>query len=163
MRVLLAAFFVFAFVLTIVGVIGAHYPFHDWPRWASALVLIVLFGSAGASLYFFNRRMPNDKIIITEDAVICVRPDGVEETVRWDDLSEVGILTTDEGPSQEDIFWVLVGTDGRSGCVVPQGAEGADKLLDRLQQLPSFNDEEVIKAMGSTSNAKFTCWKRQVA
>ena len=35
-----------------------------------------------------------------------------------------------------------------------------NELLSRLQQLPGFDNEAVIKAMGSTNNAKFLCWKR---
>ena len=34
--------------------------------------------------------------------------------------SKVGILTTDEGPWQEDVFFLLITFDGKSGCVVPQ-------------------------------------------
>jgi len=35
-----------------------------------------------------------------------------------------------------------------------------NELLVRLQQLPGFNNEAVIKAMGSTTHNKFVCWKR---
>jgi hypothetical protein len=104
-----------------------------------------------------------DRVTFTSDAVTRVRPDGVEETIRWDDLHEVGILTTDEGPWQEDVFFLLIGPDGKSGCGVPQSSDGSKQLLERWQQLPGFDNETVIKAMGSTSNGKFVCWKRQVA
>ena len=43
---------------------------------------------------------------------------------------------------------------------MPQGAEGSDKLLEVLQKLPGFDNEVVIKAMGSAENAKFVCWKK---
>jgi len=114
---------------------------------------------------FFRREKPKtpDRVTFTGDAVTRVRPDGVEETIRWDDLHEVGILTTDEGPWQEDVFFLLVASDGKSGCAAPQSSDGSKQLLERLQQLPGFDNDAVIKAMGSTSNAKFVCWKRQVA
>ncbi len=113
----------------------------------------------------FRRRKARqpDRVSFTDEIVSRVRPDGVEERIRWDELHEVGILTTDEGPMQEDVFFLLIAGDGKSGCVVPQGAEGCKRLLERLQKLPGFDNEAVIKAMGSTSNAKFVCWKRQVA
>jgi hypothetical protein len=111
---------------------------------------------------FFRRRKARqpDRVSFTDEAVTRVRPDGVEEKIRWDELHEVGILTTDEGPFQEDVFFLLIASDGKSGCVVPQGAEGSSQLIERLQKLPGFDNEAVIKAMGSTSNAKFLCWKR---
>ena len=113
----------------------------------------------------FRRRKPRqpDRVSITDEVVTRIRPDGVEETIRWDALYEVSILTTDEGPIKEDVFFLLIASDGNSGCVVPQEAAGCDLLLQRLQNLPGFDNEAVIKAMGSTSNAKFLCWKRPVA
>jgi hypothetical protein len=57
----------------------------------------------------------------------------------------------------------LIASDGKSGCAVPQSSDGSKQLLERLQQLPGFDNEAAIKAMGSTSNGKFMCWKRRVA
>lgn len=114
---------------------------------------------------FFCRSKPKarDSVTFTDDGVRRVRADGVEETIHWSELHEIGILTTDEGPWQEDVFFLLTASDGKSGCTVPQSSDGCDQLLARLQQLPGFDNEAVIKAMGSSSNAKFLCWKRQVA
>lgn len=116
-------------------------------------------------LGFFRRRklIKEDQITITEDGVSRVRPDGVEEKIRWDDLHEVSVLTTDEVPWQEDVYFLLIGADGKAGCAVPQSSKGCDQLLKRLQELPGFDNEAVIRAMGSTSDAKFVCWKRKNA
>jgi hypothetical protein len=110
----------------------------------------------------FRRRQAHqpDRVTFTDEAVTRVRPDGVEEKIRWDELDEVSILTTDEGPFVDDVFFCLLASDGKSGCVVPQEAEGSQRLLERLQQLPGFDNEAVVKAMGTTTNAKFLCWKR---
>jgi hypothetical protein len=100
-------------------------------------------------------------VTISDTQVSCARPSGLVETVGWDDLKEVAIVTTDEGPFATDVMWLLVGEE--SGCVVPQGATGEDELLGRLQSLPGFNNEAVIEAMGSTSNRKFVCWEKVAA
>ncbi len=105
---------------------------------------------------------PLDRVSFSDQEVAHVRPDGVEEKIRWDDLHEVGILTTDEGPCQEDVFFMLLDRERSGGCSVPQSCEGIKELLHRLQQLPGFDNEAVIKAMTSTSNARFVCWKRKV-
>jgi len=111
----------------------------------------------------FRRAKPKTPECVTfnEDVVTRARPDGVEETIRWADLHEVGILTLDEGPSQEDVFFLLVAADGRSGCCIPQSADGSEQLFERLQRLPGFDNEAVFKAMGSTSSGRFVCWKRR--
>ena len=83
---------------------------------------------------------------------------GHQERVRWDDLQEVSIITTDEGPYADDFFWVLIGKSG--GCAVSSLAKGSNELLSRLQGLPGFNNEAILHAVGSTANAKFVCWKR---
>ena len=88
-----------------------------------------------------------------------VTPDGRLEEVLWDDLVEVRILTTTEGPFAEDVFWLLVGADGINGVAVP-GSAATDDLLDRLQALPGFDNEQMILAMGSADEAQFLCWRR---
>lgn len=104
-----------------------------------------------------------EAVIFTDEFIKRSRSDGIEETISWKDLDKVVILTTDEGPLQEDVFLLLISKDEKSGCAVPQFSNGFDALLGRLQQLPGFDNEMVIKAMGSTSNARFLCWKREVA
>jgi len=77
------------------------------------------------------------------------------ESVTWAELTEVRIHTTAGGPFAEDVFFVLVGSDG--GCVVPQGEVPAG-FLERLQALPGFDNEALIAAMSSTSENDFLCW-----
>lgn len=95
---------------------------------------------------------------VTAEGVSCSRPGGLVEAVAWDDLKEVSLVTTDEGPFAVDVMWLLVGEHG--GCVVPQGATGEDLLLERLQSLEGFDNEAVIEAMGSVENRKFVCWQK---
>ena len=88
-----------------------------------------------------------------------VTPDGRVEEVLWDDLVEIRIVTTSEGPFAEDVFWLLVGADGKNGVAVP-GSAATDDMLDRLQGLPGFDNEQMILAMSSTDEAQFLCWQR---
>jgi hypothetical protein len=112
---------------------------------------------------FFRGRKPEDHVVFDDVRVTRTRTDGVKETIRWDELGEVGIVTTDEGPFAEDVYLILLSMDNRYGCSVPQGIKGADALLSRLQALPGFDNKAVIAAMKSRSNDKFTCWKKSSA
>lgn len=108
----------------------------------------------------FRRPEDGETVTVDESAVTRLRVDGKTESVRWDDLREVSIITTDKGPAEEDLYFVLIGADGKSGCAVPQSAAGCDALLRRLQTLPGFDNEAAIKAMASTGNARFLLWKK---
>lgn len=96
---------------------------------------------------------------VSDTGVSCRQPDGLLDTMAWDDLQRVEILTTAAGPLAPDVFWVLHGS--ATGCVVPQGATGEQQLLERLQRLPGFRNEAVIRAMSSAQHQRFLCWERQ--
>ena len=100
-------------------------------------------------------------VTVSEQGISCMRPNGIVESLTWDDLEVVAIETTDEGPFVADVFWFLAGET--SGCVVPLGATGEDIMLKRLQTLPGFDNETLTKAMSSTSNARFVLWRRTAA
>ncbi len=95
---------------------------------------------------------------IGDEWIICRHGETRQQGVRWSDLKAVLIETTDQGPFQNDVFWVLVGEKSR--CVVPQEAEGSQQLLARLQTLAGFDSSAVIEAMGSAENRTFVCWRR---
>jgi len=100
------------------------------------------------------------EIEMNDSEVSCHRPDGTIESVRWDDLQKVSVLTTSDGPLVADVFWLLHGEQG--GCAIPQGATGDSELLEWLQRLPGFDNKTFIDAMGSTEEAMFTCWEKPV-
>ena len=93
------------------------------------------------------------------EAVRFHHPQGELQQIRWVDLHEVGVVTTDEGPFLEDVFFMLLSED-REGFAIPQSADGMDELLTRLQTLPGFDNSAVIEAMGCTSNYNFRLWNK---
>jgi hypothetical protein len=103
--------------------------------------------------------MPGPRIHIDDHGVRRKLADGKLEQITWDDLQEVVVLTTGDGPFAEDVFFVLAGQNG-TGWVIPQGAPESMQLLERLQRLPGFDNETLIQAMSSTDDATFVCWRR---
>lgn len=99
---------------------------------------------------------PEYLVEIDEHGVFCHHQDGRIDTVRWDELRAVLIETSDRGPFEPDVFWILVGARGE--CVIPQGASGDAELLARLQRLDGFDNLAVIEAMASTASRRFVCW-----
>jgi hypothetical protein len=95
---------------------------------------------------------------VGEAGVECDRPDGTCERVTWEDLQRVVVVSTSEGPMVPDTFWLLDGKTG--GCAIPWGASGERELLERLQQLPGFDNGAVIAAATDVTDARRTCWER---
>ena len=82
---------------------------------------------------------------------------GDTENYFFKDLKRVSIITTDEGPMLDDVFWLMLFEEVI--IMIPQGIPGENGLLERLQELPGFNNEAVIKAMQSTENNAFEVWE----
>ncbi len=105
-----------------------------------------------------KRPTPPASLAVDGDGVRYRPYRGEEVSIRWGELEEVAIETTDTGPYAEDFFAVL-----KAPAVtvrIPQEVVGFELLLQYLKELPGFNSEAVIEATGSTSNAVFPCWKR---
>jgi len=84
---------------------------------------------------------------------------GLREHVAWGDIARVRIMTTDQGPYLEDVFFVFDSRTG-GGCVVPQDLAVRDGLLEALQsRLVGLNNGAVIEAMLSVENRIFTIWE----
>ena len=130
----------------------------------AGVVILIL---SGLAMYRPGRAAsPESAFIVTfSDAEITVAaPNGEKRSVPWRTLTKVAVRTTDEGPWQPDVFWGLH-TGGKDPALVfPGGATGEAELIEAMQhRLHGFRNEELIKAMGSTSNAFFVIWESEHA
>tara|TARA_B110000967_G_C18751764_1_gene493190 strand:+ start:565 stop:927 length:363 start_codon:yes stop_codon:yes gene_type:complete len=85
--------------------------------------------------------------------------DGLETRIKINEISQIIIETNDSGPWGTDIWWRILGKQGL--LAIPGGATGESEMLECFQKFPKFNNEELIKAMSSTNNAEFVCWKNK--
>lgn len=84
-----------------------------------------------------------------------------QERVLWDELVRVEILTTDEGPSTEDFFFLLEGRDG-SGVAVSNELAVKHGLVAILQRrLAGLDNKAIIEASGGTRARRFLVWQKQ--
>lgn len=121
--------------------------------WMLALVIALVVA------FVLSPRLPTPpptRVTIDDVGVRRDPPDGKVEYVAWRDLIGVDIVTTSGGPFVDDFFVVLHGRDGR-GCAVP--LEFADALLERFRSLSGFDYTAWMQAIGSTSDARFVCWR----
>ena len=86
-------------------------------------------------------------------------PDGQVSTLAWEELQLIGVETTSAGPFLEDVFFCLEGANTR--IAIPQSAEGCKELVNRLTGMEGFDCSAFTKAMCSTHDAFFVCWKKK--
>jgi hypothetical protein len=128
--------------------------------WIAGIVIAITGG------YLFARQrsprlMPESRYIVTFDqhTIVVTDPAGEMRQVGWRDITRVGIRTTDEGPFLPDVFWGIHSAADEPAVVFPGGASGESELLAELQRrLPGFSNDQLMAAMGSTSNAYFLLW-----
>lgn len=96
---------------------------------------------------------------INEIEIRTIDYDGLETKLQVSDISQIIIETNDSGPWETDVWWRVLGKE--IILSIPGGATGESKMLECFQKFPEFNNEELIKAMSSTANAKFSCWKNE--
>jgi hypothetical protein len=130
-----------------------------WDKWTTRRLVTDVLTKIASADGGQKLRPKSDFIVdVSETGATCVRADGRTESVKWDDLQRVEILTTDDGPFAPDIFWVLHGSS--NGCVIPWGATGEQTLLERLQALPNFRNEVIVNATSLTNCNQLLCWER---
>lgn len=95
------------------------------------------------------------------DYVWSRHPGKSSERISWDELVEVKVKTTDEGPLSPDVFFLLKSSSGKE-IMIPQGATGDKELLGGLMDINAFDHATLIKAMTSTTNNEFVCWTKSV-
>ncbi len=79
----------------------------------------------------------------------------------WVDVGKVEIITTDEGPWSEDLYWIISFNNRNHCIVIPQGAEGGNAMMDVIPDVLGEPDwMKAAEAMGSCINNKFLIWVR---
>lgn len=97
-------------------------------------------------------------IELDEGQLTYLHPDG-GAIVPLESVIRIEIETTDDGPLEDDLFWLfhlLGGTIVR----IPGSAVGADFLFDALAGFSGANYEQVIAASGSTAQHVFVIWQK---
>ena len=100
------------------------------------------------------------QVEITDELVRLTNPDGSTEELAWDELTGFDVETNELGPLAPDVFWVLHGESEGRGCIIPMGATGDKELLQRLEKLPGFDEEQFRESIFSTSQASFKIWRK---
>jgi hypothetical protein len=108
-----------------------------------------------------RRRALASKVRVTcDDKTITIGDEeGCVTKLAWTELANVAVVTTELGPFEDDLYWVLTDRAGRQLPPIPMGARGEDALLAAMQgRLAGFDNMAVVEAMGSVSAGMFQIW-----
>lgn len=96
--------------------------------------------------------------LVDDSGLTEILPPGgaVAKTHLWSDVLHVGVITTEDGPFFDDVFFVIKTRTGDL-CITSEDAQKIN-LIHHFHRLPGFQWEKVIEAMGSVSDAIFPCW-----
>lgn len=72
-------------------------------------------------------------------------------------VPEISVRTTARGPVEEDVFFVFTYVDG---ALLAIGLGDNDDLLPRLQALPGFDNETLIRAVATSEDGSSVLWRR---
>ena len=98
-----------------------------------------------------------DTVSVNDEELVRTVSDGTVQRVLWRDIQTVTIVTTDQGPWLDDVFFVFAAKD--SGVVIAQEWDSRVGLFDFMsKKLKGLDYESMIRAMGSTDNASFPIW-----
>jgi hypothetical protein len=99
------------------------------------------------------------KVTITKDLIRIEHPQRKTEQINWQNIEEIKLINTDEGPWLPDVWLALLGQN--EGCLLPQGAKGYEEVYEIVSKYENFNFENVIKSMACTDNAEFELWTKK--
>jgi len=103
-------------------------------------------------------RKRGEELQISDEGVLRRLARGDSEYVRWRDLREVSIVTTQGVNLSEEFCYVLAGS-GTTGVLVGQVLAAKHDLLSHLSKLPGFDHRNIASAMASPVNLRVTIWR----
>jgi hypothetical protein len=80
-------------------------------------------------------------------------PKEIVHEVRLDLIKGISIQTTDSGPWDSDVIWLISTEDAI--IKFPMGAQGESDILNEFQKMDGFDNKQLINAMGSAENNIF--------
>jgi hypothetical protein len=127
---------------------------------ASILIFGVLVGLWRNERARRDERASTVEVEVDDDGVRRTLGDGRHERVRWDEITEVEVITTKVGVHRHDgVLVVLVG-DAERGCLLPSAAAREHGLFDALARLPGLDFRALADAMEQPPPSHTTVWHR---
>ncbi len=112
---------------------------------------------------FFKKKVPRNPeddftVTVTDEFIKVEHPSRKTEQISWENIEEIKLINTDQGPWLPDIWLTLLGQN--EGCLIPTGTKGYEEVYEIVSKYKDFNFENVINSMSCTENAEFELWRK---
>lgn len=94
------------------------------------------------------------------ERIAVIDPQGGLKTLPRDALSRIVIETSESCTFSDDAWWLLLRDDDSVALKFPQSADGEHDVVEDFLNLPGFNYEVMVTAMGTTEQGFFPVWRR---
>jgi hypothetical protein len=84
----------------------------------------------------------------------------VVDSISWNELDAIVVVTSEIGPSGDDVVWVLANSTRSRTILIAGACPGFPALLEALQRLRGFDNVMLLEAMGSVTRGRFVVWQR---
>ena len=141
--------------------------------WGSPWHMLSLFGTALITHFFINGFILNKVIFrrqveentpvfeLMENGALFGYPDEPKHEITWSRVTKIEILTSNEGPWLEDLWWAIFQEGWKEPTLMPNRTRNIAAIFTVLEtKFSEVSMENIQKAMGSTSNAQFLIWQK---
>ncbi len=96
------------------------------------------------------------------DTITAKYPDGGTISVKWSELTTVGLASIEAPAGSPALYWGLHNGKRLPTISYPHGAIGDKELLTEFaKRLPGFDMDKVMQAVGTTGRAHFQIWPKK--
>ncbi|HYW51427.1 MAG TPA: hypothetical protein VE861_12525 [Gemmatimonadaceae bacterium] len=115
------------------------------------------------SLPALSLRREGERFEITSWGVRRYERKRQEDAIAWSELEQVAIVTTPQGPTSEDLYFVLRGRGG-AGVIIRREAAMRSGVASALEEhLSQFDRAALNAALQNTGDGLFVIWEAAVS
>ena len=107
------------------------------------------------------QKSAQERVQFSDSGMHITQGNGRERDIAFSAIEQIDIITTDQGPWQEDVWWCFYLSNEEKPVYLPQGIKGEEQILLVLEKhFAGIDFQTFIMAMGSADNAVFNLWRR---
>ncbi|HEX7641094.1 MAG TPA: hypothetical protein VF472_02685 [Burkholderiaceae bacterium] len=102
------------------------------------------------------------ELTFTADSISAKYPDGGIISMKWSELTNIGLASTLAASGEPSLYWGLHSGKQVPTITYPHGAVGDKELLAEFaKRLPGFDMDKVMQAVTTTGRAHFQIWPKK--
>ena len=84
----------------------------------------------------------------------------IKKMIENNEYSKIDVVTTDQGPMVDDVFWVFTDSDNEI-YHIPQSDPKSEELIEICNKIDGFKMDALIDSMSCAGNKVFNLWVKK--